>query len=135
MSIEERVAQLEAENAVLREQIKQLLGYVAENAALREQIKQLLGYVAELEGRLAKDSHNSSKPPANDSLAKKTRSQLSGAVDADFFVTGIVPDFTRVCYAFGPCFLSPFVHLVLILKEPVTAKDVTACERGRRDFY
>jgi len=61
--------------------------------------------------------------------------KLSGAVDADFFVTGIIPDFTRVCYAFGPCFLSPFVHLVLILKEPVTAKDIATRKRGRRDFY
>src|SRR5712691_4315333 len=58
------------------------------------------------------------------SIPINPNSQLSGAVDADFFVTGIVPDFTRVCYAFGPCFLSPFVHLVLILKEPVTAKDI-----------
>lgn len=34
MSIEERIAQLEVENAVLRERISQLLGYVAENVAL-----------------------------------------------------------------------------------------------------
>ncbi len=39
--------------------------------------------------------------------------KLLGSVNADFFVTGIAPDFTRVCYALGPCFLSPFVHLVL----------------------
>jgi len=41
MSLEERVAQLEAENAMLREQIRQLLGYVAENAALRDQVQRL----------------------------------------------------------------------------------------------
>jgi len=68
-------------------------------------------------------------------LPSTPNSQLSGAVDADFFVTGIVPDFTRVCYAFGPCFLSPFVHLILILKEPITAKDVTACERGQPGIF
>src|SRR5258708_17672399 len=73
--------------------------------------------------------------PVSPSAPITPNSQLSGAVDADFFVTGIVPDFTTVCYAFGPCFLSPFVHLVLILKEPVTAKNVAACKRGRRDFY
>jgi hypothetical protein len=38
MRVEERVAKLEAENALLREQLSQLLGYVAENVALREQI-------------------------------------------------------------------------------------------------
>jgi transposase len=36
----------------------------AENAALREQVRALLERVQELEARLAKDSHNSSKPPA-----------------------------------------------------------------------
>ncbi len=49
MRAEERVAQLEAENA-----------------ALREQVSRLQGRLAELEGRLAKDSHNSNKPPSSD---------------------------------------------------------------------
>src|SRR5947199_6992516 len=60
---------------------------------------------------------------------------LSGTMDADFFITGIVPNFARVCYAFSPCFLSPFVHLVLILEQPVTAKDIVACKRGWCAFY
>jgi hypothetical protein len=42
-----------------------LLGYVAENEALREQFSQLQRRVADLEGWLAKDSHNSSKPPSS----------------------------------------------------------------------
>ena len=54
----------EGETALLR----------AENAALREQVAALMARVQELEGRLAKDSHNSGKPPASDGLARKTRS-------------------------------------------------------------
>jgi transposase len=52
----------------------------AENAALREQVQALLQRVQELEARLAKDSHNSSKPPSSDGLKRKTKSlrQKSG---------------------------------------------------------
>ncbi len=46
----------------------------AENTALREQVQALLARVQELEGRLAKDSHNSSKPPSSDGLGRKTKS-------------------------------------------------------------
>jgi transposase len=60
----------EEENALLH----------AENAALREQVQQLLGEVEALKQRLAKDSHNSSKPPASDGLARQPKSlrQKSG---------------------------------------------------------
>ncbi len=54
----------EAENIILK----------AENAALREQLTVVLARVQELEARLAKDSHNSSKPPASDGLRRKTKS-------------------------------------------------------------
>ena len=43
----------------------------AENATLRTQVGQLLQRVQELEARLAKDSHNSSKPPSSDPPFKK----------------------------------------------------------------
>jgi transposase len=55
---------LEEENAELK----------AENATLREQVRALLDRVEELEARLAKDSHNSSKPPSSDRLKRKTKS-------------------------------------------------------------
>src|SRR5215472_6807128 len=46
----------------------------AENTRQREQIAALVARVQELEARLAKDSHNSGKPPASDGLTRKTRS-------------------------------------------------------------
>ncbi len=55
------LARLRAENAALRVQ-------VAEQTA---QIAQLLQRIQELEARLAKDSHNSSKPPSSDPPFKK----------------------------------------------------------------
>lgn len=41
---------------------------------LIEQVRQLTARVEDLEARLSKDSHNSSKPPSTDGLTKKTRS-------------------------------------------------------------
>jgi transposase len=46
----------------------------AENAALGEQVQTLLARVQELEGWLAKDSHNSSKPPSSDGLRRRPKS-------------------------------------------------------------
>jgi transposase len=57
MTPDERIAELEADNA-----------------ALREQVTVLAERLHELEARLAKDSHNSSKPPSSDGLARKTQS-------------------------------------------------------------
>jgi hypothetical protein len=49
--LEERLAELEAETAAVREQVREL-------PLLREQIVVLVSRVQELECRLAKDSHN-----------------------------------------------------------------------------
>src|SRR5260221_12617605 len=64
MTADERIAYLEALVAQQQEQLAQQ----------REQIAQLSTYVHELEARLAKDSHNSGKPPSSDGLKRKTRS-------------------------------------------------------------
>ena len=46
----------------------------AENAALREQVQALLAGCRSWKRRLAKDSHNSSKPPSSDGLRRKPKS-------------------------------------------------------------
>jgi transposase len=61
---DERIAELEAENARVQALYEQS----------QEQIAQLLARVQDLEARLAKDSHNSGKPPSSDGLGRKTKS-------------------------------------------------------------
>ena len=64
MTLEEEIAALKAENTRLREGYEQA----------REHLALLAARVQELEGRLAKDSHNSGKPPSSDGLGRKTKS-------------------------------------------------------------
>jgi transposase len=77
MSQEEQIEQLQRENGNLRQENAQLR---LENQQLREQVGQLGTRLHALEGRVAKDSHNRSKPPSTDGYAKKTKSlrQKSG---------------------------------------------------------
>src|SRR5215469_5504119 len=51
------------------------------------------------------------------------------SIQTDFFLPGIVLDFMHVCHALANGFPNPFVHLIFILIEPVTAKDVAASKR------
>src|SRR5437868_1825230 len=64
MSQDDRIAAIEAENCQLRQALDAAM---AQNSLLLQRVQ-------ELEARLAKDSHNSSKPPSSDGLARKTRS-------------------------------------------------------------
>src|SRR5258708_33257919 len=45
----------------------------AENATLRERVELLAAQVEELQTRLAEDSHNSGKPPSSDGLRRKPK--------------------------------------------------------------
>ena len=65
MTQEERIAQLEQENAELRAQL----------AEAYQQISQLAERLQWVEGQLAKYSHNSSKPPSSDGPRRKPRRQ------------------------------------------------------------
>src|SRR2546427_8558407 len=86
MTAEEQIAQLKAELAAQRAQNAMRQAEVAaqraektalraDNGQLREQMEHMLVRLVDLEGRLAKDSHNSSKPPSSDGPGRKPRSQ------------------------------------------------------------
>ncbi len=64
MTPDERIAELEG---LVRQQRQQLEVALAQNTVLQARVQ-------ELEARLAKDSHNSGKPPSSDGLARKTKS-------------------------------------------------------------
>jgi transposase len=56
---------------------KRIAELEAENHQQREQIATLLERVRDLEARLAKDSHNSGKPPFSDGLKRRLPRTLS----------------------------------------------------------
>jgi transposase len=75
MAAEEELAQLKKDLAAERAKIARLEGELAreraENAHLRQLMEEVLVRLREAEGQLAKDSHNSSKPPSSDGLLRK----------------------------------------------------------------
>ena len=75
MRAEEEIAQLKKDLAAERSKSARLEGELAreqaETASLRQMLEEVLRRLGEVEGRLAKDSHNSSKPPSSDGLGRK----------------------------------------------------------------
>ncbi len=75
MTAEEEIAQLKKELAAERAKSSRLEGELAreraENAQLRQMLEEMLRRLGEVEGKLAKDSHTSSKPPSSDGLGRK----------------------------------------------------------------
>ncbi len=53
----------------------------------------------------------------------------SGSVQTDFFLPGITLNLMYICYALDNGFLNPLIHLIFILIEPITAKDIAASKR------
>jgi transposase len=84
MTTEEELAQLKKDLATERAKSVRLEGELAreraENTHLRQVLDEVLARLAEVEGQLAKDSHNSSKPPSSDGprrkrISRRTRSE------------------------------------------------------------
>ena len=78
MTAEEELAQLKKDLTAERAKTARLEGELAreraENASLRHMVEEVLRRLGEAEGKLAKDSHNSSKPPSSDGLGRKRAS-------------------------------------------------------------
>ena len=51
-----------------------------------------------------------------------------------FFLPGIAPDVAGIAHAFTARFLEPLVQFMLILVEPVAAKDIPPRKRSRGRF-
>ena len=72
---EEELAQLKKHLSAERAKSARLEGELAaeqaENAQLRQMLEEVLRRLREVEGQLAKDSPNSSKPPSSDGLGRK----------------------------------------------------------------
>ncbi len=78
MTAEEELIQLKKDLVVERTKTARLEGELAreraENASLRQMLEEALRRLGEVEGKLAKDSHNSNKPPSSDRLGRKRAS-------------------------------------------------------------
>jgi transposase len=78
MTTAEELSQLKKELMAERAKTAQLEGELArdraENAYLRQRLEEVLKRLTEVEGKLGKDSHKSSKPPSSDGLGRKRAS-------------------------------------------------------------
>ena len=54
----------------------------------------------------------------------------SCAMQSRFFLPGIAPDAARILHAFAARFLEPLVQFILVLIEPIAAKDIAPRKRG-----
>ena len=54
---------------------------------------------------------------------------------SSFFLPGIAPDVARSAHSFAVRFLEPLVHFILILIEPVAAKDIPPRKRSWARFH
>src|SRR6266566_3995549 len=75
MTADEELVQLKKELAAERAKTarleEELARERAEKAQLRQMLEEMLRRLSEVEGQLAKDSHNSSKPPSSDGPGRK----------------------------------------------------------------
>jgi hypothetical protein len=74
------------------------------------------------------------------SCATSSRSGVSPTpllptMNTDFFLASVAPNIAGVRYPLRPCFLNPGTHFVLVLIEPVAAKDLAPCESLRCRLY
>lgn len=56
-------------------------------------------------------------------------------MDAAFFLTSVVPDFTRVCYSLGTRLLSSGAHFISVLIKSVATKDIAPCKVRGSDLH
>jgi hypothetical protein len=59
----------------------------------------------------------------------------SCSMKSSFFLSGIVLDFARSAHSIDACFLHPLVHFILILIEPVDAKNIPPSKRDWGRFH
>ena len=60
---------------------------------------------------------------------------LLPTMNADFFLSSVAPNIAGVRDPLSPCFLNPGTHFILVLIEPVAAKDLAPCESLRCRLY
>ncbi len=60
--------------------------------------------------------------------SKRANGEMLPSVNANFLLTSVAPDITRVCHTFR--FLNPGAHLIFVLEKTIAAKEIAS--RGCR---